>query len=232
MKVLAVSVGTVRPLPWRGRALLSGIRKAPVDGPVDVTPLGLAGDEQGDRKHHGGPGRAVLLYPAEHYAAWAPLLGPLVWPAFGENLTTTGLLESDVVLGSVYTVGTVVLQTTQPRRPCHRLAAHHRVDDLAVHMQRTGRTGFYGRVLGAGHVEAGDRIALVQRPRHGITAAEAHRVLNVDRDDLPAARYLLDHADVLPDSWAALLRRRLDGHLDDQIARLHGNSPDTAKESR
>ncbi|MFT7836735.1 MOSC domain-containing protein [Saccharothrix sp. BKS2] len=225
-RVLVVSVGAVRPLPWHGRTVASGIRKAPVPGPVEVTGLGLAGDEQGDRKHHGGPDKAVLVHPHEHYPAWARELGDLTPPAFGENLTTSGVLEGDAVLGSVYAVGTALLQVTQPRRPCFRLAAHHGVEDLAVLTQRSGRTGFYCRVLRPGRVAAEDLVELVHRPRHGITAAEVHRVLNVDRADRTAARALLDHPGVLPAPWVALLRRRLDGQLDDQTDRLHGPAPD------
>ncbi|GAA1287727.1 MOSC domain-containing protein [Saccharothrix xinjiangensis] len=220
--MLVVSVGVVRPLPWHGRTVASGIAKTPVAGPVEVTRLGLAGDEQGDRKRHGGPDKAVLVYPDEHYRAWARQLGDLTAPAFGENLTTTGVLEGDAVLGSVYAIGTAVLQVTQPRRPCFRLAAHHGVEDMAVLTQRSGRTGFYCRVLRPGHLTAGDTVALLSRPEHGITAAEVHRVLNVDRGDHVAARHLLDHPGVLPESWVALLRKRLDGHLDDQAERLHG----------
>ncbi|MFD7659584.1 MOSC domain-containing protein [Actinosynnema sp. NPDC059797] len=231
-RVLVVSVGVVRPLPWHGRTVASGIAKVPVEGPVEVTRLGLAGDEQGDRKRHGGPDKAVLVYPGEHYRAWAPRLGDLTAPAFGENLTTSGVLEGDVVLGSVYAVGTAVLQVTQPRRPCFRLAAHHGVEDLAVLTQRSGRTGFYCRVLTPGHVTAGDRLDLLSRPGHGITAAEVHRVLNVDRADRAAARRLLDHPDVLPASWATLLGKRLDGHLDDQAERLHGRAGDTPPPSQ
>ncbi|MEV4890811.1 MOSC domain-containing protein [Nonomuraea sp. NPDC055795] len=222
-RVLVVSTGAVRPLSWRGRTVPSGIEKTPADGPVEVTGLGLTGDEQADRKHHGGPDKAVLLYPGEHYRAWAPRLGRLTPPAFGENLTISGIVESDAVLGSVYAIGTVVLQVTQPRRPCYKLAAHHGIRDLAVLTQRSGRTGFYCRVLRPGHLAAGDRIRLLSRPGHGITAAEAHRVLNVDRADRAAARRLLDHPQVLPASWAGVLRGRLDGHLDDQTERLHGS---------
>ncbi|MEU5696872.1 MOSC domain-containing protein [Actinosynnema sp. NPDC020468] len=221
-RVLVVSVGAVRPLAWHGRSVPSGIRKTPVTGPVEVTELGLAGDEQGDRKHHGGPDKAVLLYPNEHYAAWRPHLSDLTPPAFGENLTTTGLLESDVVLGAIYEVGDVVLQVTQPRRPCYKLAARHDVPDLAVLTQRTGRTGFYCRVLTPGTVTADRPITLRSRPAHGITVAEAHRVVNVDRADHAAARRLLAHPEALPASWLPLLRDRLVGRLDDQTPRLHG----------
>lgn len=220
--VSVVSTGVVRPLPWRGRPVTSAIAKSPVSGPVEVGPLGLAGDEQGDRENHGGPDKAVLLYPGEHYPAWADEVGPLVTPAFGENLTTSGLLESDVVLGSVYSVGSVLLQVTQPRRPCYKLAAHHGVKDMAVRTQNTGRTGFYCRVLRPGHLAAGDALELTTRPSHGITAAEVHRVLNVDRDDEVAVRRLLRHARVLPESWVKLLRRRVDGDIEDQAARLGG----------
>ncbi|NRQ33641.1 MOSC domain-containing protein [Nonomuraea sp. NN258] len=149
--------------------------------------------------------------------------GNLAIPAFGENLTISGILESDAVLGSVYAVGTAVLQVSQPRRPCYKLAAHHDIADMAVLTQRSGRTGFYFRVLRPGQVAAGDRIDLIFRPRHGITAAETHRVLNVDRTDLDAARHLLAHPEAIPASWAALLRKRLDGLLDNQTERLYGD---------
>ncbi|QFZ24654.1 MOSC domain-containing protein [Saccharothrix syringae] len=224
-RVLVVSTGTVRPLPWHGRTVASGIAKTPVRGPVEVTRLGLAGDEQGDREHHGGPDKAVLVHPGEHYREWARQLGDLTAPAFGENLTTEGVLEDDVVLGAVYAVGTTVLEVTQPRRPCFKLAAHHGVEDMAVRTQRTGRTGFYCRVLRPGLLAAGDRLEPLFRPRHGITAAEVHRVLNVDRADRAAARFLLEHPEALPTAWVGLLRKRLDGHVDDQAPRLHGSPP-------
>lgn len=223
--VLLVSVGVVRPLAWHGRDVRTGIRKTPVDGPVELTALGPVGDEQGDRKNHGGPDKAVLLYPDEHYRGWAAEIGPQARPGFGENLTITGILERDAVLGAVYAVGTAVLRVSQPRRPCYKLAAHHGVDDMAVRTQTSGRTGFYCRVLQPGSVTAGDAVDLVDRPAHGITAAEVHRVLNVDRADLAGVRRLLDHPDLLPESWVRTLRSRLDGQLDDQSPRLHATTP-------
>lgn len=228
VRLLTVALGTVRPLPWHGRAVTSAIGKIPVQGPVEVGTLGLAGDEQGDRKHHGGPDKAVLLYPSEHYAAWADEIGDLTVPAFGENLTTAGLLETDAVIGSIYAVGTVLLQVTQPRRPCFKLAAHHGIVDMAVRTQRSGRTGFYCRVLRPGRLAAGDGVDVAHRPAHGITVAEVHRVVNVDRKDLAAAQRLLEHPDVLPASWVELLRKRLDGGFEDQSTRLHGASQDRA----
>ncbi|MFD9700992.1 MOSC domain-containing protein [Lentzea sp. NPDC059081] len=221
-RVISVSTGGIRGIPWRGQEVRTAIAKTPVLGRVNVGVLGLDGDEQGDRVHHGGPDKAVLLYPEEHYADWAREVGELATPAFGENLTTSGLLESDALIGAVYAVGTVLLQVSQPRRPCYKLAVHHDVADMAVRTQRTGRTGLYCRVLKPGHVGAGDAIVLARKPLHGITAAEVHRVVNVDRDDTEAARHLLRHQDLLPESWVRTLRRRAEGHLEDQAARLHG----------
>ncbi|MDX3658903.1 MOSC domain-containing protein [Streptomyces sp. ID05-26A] len=220
--VVVVSTGVVRRLPWRGREVSTAIAKSPVSGRVDVGVLGPAGDEQGDQVNHGGPDKAVLLYPSEHYAAWAEEVGTLAIPGFGENLTTSGLLESDAVIGAVYAVGSVLLQVSQPRRPCFKLAARHDVGDMAVRTQRTGRTGFYCRVLREGHLGAGDAMRLESAPSHGITAAEVHRVINVDRGDVAAARHLLAHDGVLPESWVRLLHRRREGLLEDQAARLHG----------
>ncbi|MCG8926394.1 MOSC domain-containing protein [Lentzea sp. CC55] len=221
-RVVVVSTGAVRQLPWRGSAVPTAIAKTPVEGRVEVGVLGLAGDEQGDRVHHGGRDKAVLLYPDEHYAAWADEVGVLATPAFGENLTTSGLREGDLVIGAVYAVGTVLLQVSQPRRPCFKLAARHGVVDMAVRTQRSGRTGVYCRVLRPGHLAAGDGIVLVSEPAHGITAAEVHRVVNVDRDDAEAARRLLRHGGVLPGSWVGLLARRFEGVVEDQAVRLYG----------
>lgn len=221
--VVSVAVGRAAELTWRGRTVRSGIVKTPVDGPVTVTPTGVIGDEQADRRHHGGPDKAVLGYAAEHYADWQPVLGDLTVPGFGENLTVRGLLECDTVVGTVYQVGIARLQVTHPRRPCYKLAALHGVDDLAVATQRTGRTGVYFRVLTPGEIRVGDRMTPVERPAHGITAGEVHRVLNIDRDDADGARRLLEHPELLPDGWVRMLQRRLaDGAREDQTSRLHG----------
>ncbi|BBZ32722.1 MOSC domain-containing protein [Mycolicibacterium confluentis] len=229
--MLAVSVGRVQSLPWRGRVVSTAIAKASTSESVWVGRLGLAGDEQGDREHHGGLDKAVMAYSGEHYPAWSDALGPVSYPAFGENLTTFGLLESDAVIGAVYQVGTVLLQVTQPRRPCYKLSAFHGIDkragDVAVEVQRSGRTGMYFRVLGPGRLRAGDRLHLLSRPRHGITAAEVHRVLNIDRTDRAGAGRLLEHPDVLPAAWRALLHRRLAGEHEEQAARLYGTTTAT-----
>ena len=108
MKLLAVSVGRPRDLDWRGRRVRTSIFKAPVTSRVRVTRLNLAGDEQSDLTVHGGPYKAVYVYPGEHYAAWRRELPhtELGFGAFGENLTTEGLLEHEVSIGDRLRIGT------------------------------------------------------------------------------------------------------------------------------
>lgn len=224
-EVVHVSVGPVAELPFRHGTVPSGIAKRPVHGPVQVGLHGLVGDAQGDTVRHGGPDKALLAYAAEHYSAWCDELGPLAPAAFGENLTTLGLLEETVVLGDVYAVGTALLQATQPRRPCYKLGAHLARPDLPRLVQETGRTGLYLRVLREGQIAARNALRVVHRPRHGLTAAQVHHTMNVDRADLRAARRLLHHADLLPESWVRTLTQRLAGVLEDQTDRLSGPQP-------
>ena len=115
--------------PFRGPDEPSAIVKQPLSGPVTITPRGIAGDEQADRVHHGGPDMAIHHYAFDHYAYWRGQLGehPLLGQpgAFGENISTTGLAESTVFLGDRFRLGTALIEVSQGRQPCwkqgHRL---------------------------------------------------------------------------------------------------------------
>jgi MOSC domain-containing protein YiiM len=160
--------GTPRPLGPRG--VPSSIVKSALPSPWSITEIGLAGDVQADAMNHGGRDKAVHHYPREHYAAWladSPALASLLAtvPAFGENISSTGMTEANVCIGDVYQVGSVHLQVSQGRQPCWKLNARFDVHDMAYRVQKTGRTGWYYRVLRAGHIESGNVIALVDRPQ-------------------------------------------------------------------
>ncbi len=164
-RVLAVSVAHARSVPWNGRAVRTGIFKAPTKDRVRVRRLGLEGDEQADLEVHGGPSKAVYVYPSEHYAFWGQELPgtPLPWGAFGENLTVTGLSEAGVRVGDRFRIGTVLLAATKPRFPCYKLGIKFGRDDLVPRFLASGRTGFYLRVLEEGELGPGDAI----EPRGG-----------------------------------------------------------------
>lgn len=143
----------------------SGIRKRKVDGPQTITRVGLNGDHQGDTKNHGGPEKAIHHYPRDHYAAWALDGIEAKPPAFGENISTFGMTEADICIGDIYRFGTALLQVSQGRQPCWRLNARFEEADMAFRVQKSGRTGWYYRVLEEGVAEAGECLALRERPQ-------------------------------------------------------------------
>ncbi len=190
-RVIAVSAGGASTLRYAGRTVETAFVKSEVAGKVHVSRLGIAGDEQVFERH-GGPDMALLAYPGEHYDFWRREgLDLPAAAAMGENLTVTGLVETDVWLGDVYAVGSVVVQVTRPRSPCYKIAARYGRKDLPVLAQETGYVGYLLRVLTEGEVGAGDSMELIDRQDHGVTVDEAGRVLNVDRNDIDGARRVL-----------------------------------------
>jgi MOSC domain-containing protein YiiM len=159
MRLVSVNAGEPREARWRGRTVRSAIWKAPVAGRVRVGRLNLEADRQADPALHGGHEKAIYVYPSEHYAFWRPLLGELAWGAFGENLTTEGLLEAETRIGDELRIGTVVLEVTQPRTPCVKLAMRFQRPALVREFSRARRSGFYCSVLREGELAAGDAIA-------------------------------------------------------------------------
>jgi len=205
-----VLAGPVAPLGTR--AAPSGIHKTPVTGRVFLGPQGLSCDAQGDRKHPGGPDKALHHYAFEHYAFWRATIGSRdilgVPGAFGENLTTTGLTEDDVAVGDTFRLGGTVIQISQGRQPCWKLNARFDVRDMALQVQRTGLTGWYYRVIESGHIEKGDALRLVHRLSPEWTIRRLWRALYVDTMNLDelAAMCRLDH---LPERWRGYATRRL-----------------------
>lgn len=225
-RVASVRIGAVRAHGWGGRTVESAAVKQPVDGPVFLGPLGLAGDEQADTVNHGGPDKAVLLYAQHHYPRWASEQGlDLPDGALFENLTLADVAgvgpdETTVVLGERWRIGEAVVEVTQPRSPCWKLAKRWGVKDLVLRVQDTGWSGWYARVLEPGLVAGGDPVELLDRPDEP-TVGEVSRVVNRDKLDLEAARALL-RSDLLPPRWRSKLERRLAGVLEDDSARTDG----------
>lgn len=199
----------------RSGTVASALGKIPREGPVALGECGFDGDTQADRKNHGGPQKAVLAYPAEHYPLWLDEFGrDLSDRGLGENLRTGGLDgaawdERAVRPGDVFRIGTAVVQVTAPRRPCYKLGLAHGVTQMPVRVQATGRTGFYLSVLEPGRVCAGDEILLVEHAAHDVTAFEVNRVMNVDKRDAGGIRHVLKAREHLPERWTEKLRSRL-----------------------
>lgn len=208
-EVVAVNAGAAAELSHGRRVVQTAFVKTPLAGPVPIGVNGIATDEH-VYEDHGGPDMALLAYPVEHYTYWRERQG-LVLPesgAFGENLTVADVREVDVWLGDVFEVGTCVLQVCQPRTPCYKLAARFGRRDMPVLVQDTGYIGYLLRVLMPGVITAGDRMTLVHREAHGVTVHEAGRAVNVDRNDIDAARRVLAVT-----SLGSSVRRKLEQRL-------------------
>ncbi len=181
MGLLSVNVGLPRPLQTlrRGETVLSGIVKMPVgSATIAIGTLNLEGDRQADLTVHGGVDKAVYAYPAEHLPLWNAELGTDFGPGtFGENLTTTGWQEEQVRIGDVWAWGDALLQVSQPRSPCFKLAAVTGRADMLKRMVRNGRTGWYLRVLRPGVAPVVGPLLLVARYPGSPSVLEAHREL-------------------------------------------------------
>jgi MOSC domain-containing protein YiiM len=189
------------------REWTTGFFKTPCHGPRHVTANGVEGDGQADLVNHGGPDKAVCVYPAEHYPEWRRSLGlELPWGAFGENLTVEGLLEHEVHIGQVFACGALRLQVSQPRQPCWKLARRWRVKDLAAQVERTGRTGWYFRVLQEGALAADDMLGAVSMGTKW-TVAAANDIMHHRKEDWQAASDLAA-CEELSRSWRQSLLRR------------------------
>jgi len=184
----------------------SGIYKYPIDGPVRLTTTGPEGDGQADLTAHGGVHQAVLLYAASHYPDWRARLDrpDLAWGSFGENLTVDGLTEADVCIGDQLELGETLLEVSQPRRPCWKLSRRNGIGDLAQQVQRSGRGGWYVRVLREGDVEAGQPLVRIARPHPEWTVARANDIIYGREKDLEA-RAALAACPALSPRWRNVL---------------------------
>jgi MOSC domain-containing protein YiiM/ferredoxin-NADP reductase len=188
-------VRTGKARPFGGGRLTSAIQKDIRDGAVDVTALGLEGDEQADRNFHGGTDKAILHYAREHYAVWreeAPAQAAMFGAgAFGENLVSSGINEINICVGDIFEIGSAVLQVTQPRQPCFKLNHRFQLPSMARRVQETGRTGWYYRVLSPGQIAAGAVVRIVGRPHPDWTLRRVQHILYVDTLNERALRELV-----------------------------------------
>ena len=185
-----------------GQEVLTGIFKGSVEKRVRMRALNLDGDQQADLSVHGGPNKAVYVYPSEHYPFWKKELPEmdLPWGAFGENLTTSGLVESAVCIGDRFTIGTAEVVVTQPRLPCFKLNLKFDRDDMIKRFLASRRTGFYLRVLREGEIGAGDEIVQVHQDKNRVSVTDALR-LHLRESDSSELRNRALQVEYLSPSW-------------------------------
>ncbi|WP_082113949.1 MOSC domain-containing protein [Kiloniella litopenaei] len=200
-------------VPFGPKGQPSAIAKNLVSGPLKVTKLGFVDDEQADPRHHGGPEKALHHYAQEHYKTWSDEFPNINADAlkvggFGENISTTGLQEQDICIGDVFLFGTAVIQVSQGRQPCWKLNVRFSYPKMAASVQKSGRTGWYYRVIENGVVNQGDKLTLIERPQPDWNLARIQKVLYVDtlnRRDLQSLASLGE----LAENWKVLAQKRL-----------------------
>jgi MOSC domain-containing protein YiiM len=181
-KVVSVNVGQVAEFK-AGRAKRSAIVKSPVEGRVAVRGVNVDGDDQADRRVHGGPDQAVYAYAREDYEWWeSELARELPDGMFGENLTLRGVDLDGALIGDTWAIGTTVLQITSPRIPCLKLQTRMGEPKFIKRFGAAGRPGAYLRILQEGELGAGDAVKVVKRPSHGVTLARMNQILLFDKD--------------------------------------------------
>ncbi|HEV8267187.1 MAG TPA: MOSC domain-containing protein [Thermoanaerobaculia bacterium] len=215
MRIRSLNVGLPRNVSFHGKSVKTSIFKSPVEGRRRVTRLNIEGDEQSDLTVHGGVDKAVYCYPSEHYDFWRRELPgvPLPWGAFGENLTTDGLLEGAAHVGDRLRAGSAEFVVTQPRLPCYKLGVRFDRPDILKTFLESRRIGFYLSVAVEGEVGAGDEIVLVSSDEERLGVMDVLELYLAPEPDRELLRRASEHPS-LPESWRDHFRSQLE-ELDD-----------------
>ncbi|HEU4933737.1 MAG TPA: MOSC domain-containing protein [Pyrinomonadaceae bacterium] len=211
MKIISVNVGLPRLVLRNDEPVSTGIFKEPVAGRVMMRTLNLDGDRQADLSVHGGTQKAVYVYPSEHYDFWKHELPnmDLPWGMFGENLTTTGLFETETNIGDKFRVGSAEVMVTQPRMPCFKLGIRFGRADIIKRFLFSERTGFYLSVLQEGEVGAGDEFVPLEKNASGVRVVDVTRLYSSDKKNVDLLRRAIA-TEALPESWREYLQKHLD----------------------
>jgi MOSC domain-containing protein YiiM len=211
MKIVSLSVGRPRLVMRNDEPVSTGIFKEPVTGRVMLRTLNLDGDRQADLTVHGGPEKAVYLYPSEHYAFWKQELPDmdLPWGMFGENFTAEGILETETHIGDRFRIGAAELMVTQPRMPCYKLGIRFGRTDIIRRFLASERTGFYFSVLQEGEVAAGDEIQLIEKNTSGVRVVDVTRLYGSEKDNVDLMQRAIA-TEALPESWRDYFRKRIE----------------------
>lgn len=183
-RVISVNVGEQRTVEFRDHLVSTGIYKFPVTGPVRIEGVNVDGDDQADRRAHGGVNKAVYAYASEDYEWWGAQLGRTLAPGtFGDNLTTQGVDVGGAVVGQHWRIGNAVLEVSEPRVPCYKLGIRMEDPQFPTVFSAADRPGSYLRIVEAGSLTVGDHIEIGSPPEHGLTVADIARIYDRDHDE-------------------------------------------------
>ncbi|MFD2101743.1 MOSC domain-containing protein [Flagellimonas iocasae] len=179
MRVISTNIGQPTSIIWNGKETTTGIFKHPIEEPLLLETESVAKDTIADRKVHGGIFKACYLFSSDHYPYWKEKYPNLDWNwgMFGENLTIEGLNEAQLKIGSIYKLGSALVQITQPREPCFKLGIRFGSQEILKEFIDHGFPGTYIRILEVGKVATGDRMELVEESKSPLTTQEFYQLL-------------------------------------------------------
>ena len=210
MKIISLNVGRPQLVMRNDEPVSTGIFKDPVAGRVMLRTLNLDGDRQADLTVHGGPQKAVYVYPSEHYAFWKRELPDmeLPWGMFGENFTTEGMFETEINIGDRFRIGSAEVMVTQPRMPCYKLGIRFGRTDIIKRFLASERTGFYLSVLKEGEVGVDDEFELLDKNASGVRVVDVTRLYGSDKQNVDLLRRAIA-TEALPENWKEYFRKRI-----------------------
>lgn len=179
MKIVSLNVSLIKDIQWNGKVVKTGIYKEPTINSLEVKGVNIVGDDQADRKSHGGINKSIYAYSMEHYDYWRKQypLKELPFGMFGENLTTEGLFEWNVNIGDTFKIGTAELIAVQPRIPCFKLGIRFNDPHILKQFLRAPYCGIYFRIKKEGVMKAGDEIQLIHHDPHDISILDLYSIL-------------------------------------------------------
>lgn len=210
MKLLSIQVGRPQLVMRNGEPVSTAIYKQPIEGRVMLRTLNLDGDRQADLSVHGGPTKAVYVYPSEHYEFWRTEFPEMDLPygMFGENFTVSGFSETNLNIGDEFRVGSAIVMVTEPRMPCYKLGIRFGRTDIIKRFLVSERSGFYLAVLKEGEVGTGDEFFLIKRNEPGVTVNEVTRLYSRDKENIELMRRAIA-VEALPESWRSYFEEKL-----------------------
>ena len=210
MKILSINVSRVLKVRNGCSIVPTGIFKTPVSGRVRLGELNLEGDAQADLENHGGIYKAVYAYPFEHYAFWEQQINrsDFAFGQFGENLTVQGMLEDNIHVGDVFTVGSAVVKVTQPRTPCYKLGIKMGMPEFPKTFLASGRVGFYLRVIQEGEIGAGDTLERTGRDPESMSVREISHLKYFEPENVDGVKRALRIRSLSP-AWRSSFEDRL-----------------------
>lgn len=199
-KLRSLNVGRPNLHVWKGKTENSAIAKKGIEE-VQLTKNGFKGDYVANREFHGGPERAVCLYPYEHYLQWEKEFNQTFrMPAFGENICVENMLEEEIYIGDTFSLGEAIIQVSQGRIPCATISKHNRVDSLLGRIVETGYTGYFFRVLQEGLVTNGSQLSLIDRKQEKFSVLKGNQLMFHDRRNIDAIKEFLQ-VEELAEVW-------------------------------